>query len=253
MPTPNSQRLACWFLALIFAPATALADPNDEAKRHVASAAQAHKDGHYEAARIELEAAYALAPTPELLYALGQVHAKLGRCREATSYFQRFAAARNDPQVGRIVDQAIAACKPAVLPRSPDTAASGNTPAQGTAAPAPAARTEHPAWYDDSLGDGLVLGGVAIAAVGLVEYRGARSDLDAAEDRASTTTLARYHELVDDAHGKRTMSIVLVGTGGLVIAAGIARYVLSDRATEARGVGVAPAQGGGVISYAGRF
>jgi len=108
-------------------------------------------------------------------------------------------------------------------------------------------------WYKDKLGDGLVLGGLVASVIGLVEYRSALSDLDAAEDRSTTTTLDRYNELVDDAHGKRTTSILLVGAGTALIAAGVVRFVLLEGSTEARGVGVAPAHGGGVVTYGGRF
>src|SRR5690349_15566061 len=97
MTTP--QRLAWLFLALAVAPATARADNNDDAKAHVANATRAHKAGHYDEAQRELEAAYALDPDPAVLYALGQVHAKLGHCRESTTYFKRFAATQTDPQV----------------------------------------------------------------------------------------------------------------------------------------------------------
>ncbi|HEX7837482.1 MAG TPA: tetratricopeptide repeat protein [Kofleriaceae bacterium] len=250
MPTSISQRLAWLGLVLVLAPGAALADKNDDAKAHVAKASQAHKEGRYEEARAELEAAYALAPNPQLLYALGQVQTKLGNCQEATGYFQRFVATQNDPQIAKVVDQAIAACKPAAHPVAPDTAppapASASTPA-----PAPAQRES--AWYQDKLGDSLVLGGVALVVVGLVESRGALSDLDTAGDRGSTTTLMRYHDLVGDAHDKRTASIVLVGAGSLLIAGGVARYVLHGRGAEVRDVGVAPARGGGVVTYGGRF
>ncbi len=116
MLTSIPQRFAWWFLGLGLAPAIAHADPGEDAKAHVARATQAHKDGRYDDARVELEAAYALTPKPELLYALGQVHAKLGRCGDATAYFQRFVATQHDPQVAKVVDQAIAACKPAAPP-----------------------------------------------------------------------------------------------------------------------------------------
>ena len=126
-------------------------------------------------------------------------------------------------------------------------------PALSKSGVAPVAPPQRSAWYKDKLGDGLVLGGVAAVVVGLVEYRSALSDLDAAENRTHTTTLARYNQLVDRAHGKRTASIVLTGAGGALIAAGVARYILHDRSTEVRGVGVAPAHGGGVVTYLGRF
>jgi len=149
MPTSISQRLARWFLGaglgvglgLGLAPATARADPGDDARAHVAQATRAHKEGRYEDARVELEAAYVLAPKPELLYALGQIHAKLGRCRAAAAYFQRFAATQSDPQVAKVVDQAIAACKPAA-PRvaadaaSPAGSASGSPSGSASGSPA---------------------------------------------------------------------------------------------------------------------
>jgi tetratricopeptide (TPR) repeat protein len=299
--------------ALAIAPATAFAGRKDDAKAHVAKATRAHTDGRFDDARVELEAAYALDPRPDLLYALGQVHAKLGNCVEAKRYFKRFVAGQSDPQIARIVDQAIAACKPATVPEpqppspsvseripepdrppadrppedssppssgppsdrparpsspppSTDLPPPGSPPAQdrlsaATRHPSPFARTRtaraeaapRRPWYTDALGDALVLGGVAATVVGLVEYRSALSDLDAAEDHASTTSLARYHELVDDARGKRTTSIVLVGAGGALIAAGIVRYVLREDRTEVRTVGVAPARGGGVVTYEGSF
>jgi tetratricopeptide (TPR) repeat protein len=238
-------RLA-WFLGLGLglAPAIAHANPGDDAKAHVARATQAHKEGRFDDARVELEAAYALTPKPELLYALGQVHAKLGRCGDATAYFRRFAATQSDPQVARVIDQAIAACKSAAPP--PPAA----PPAAPASSPATAAPPEGTRWYHDKLGDGLVLAGVAATIFGLVEYRSAVSDLDAAE---AATTVTRYLELVGEAHDKRTTALVLTGVGGLLIAGGIVHYALHDRGAEARGVAVAPVPGGGLVTYGGRF
>jgi tetratricopeptide (TPR) repeat protein len=313
-PHRRSPRTLAWRSAaliaglaagLLCAPATALADKAEDAKAHVAKATRAHQEGRYDEARVELEAAYALAPRPELLYALGQVHAKLGNCREAATYFRRFAAAQSDPQVTKVVDQAIAACKPAPAaapvaePAAPALASHSSEPSASSAAPstgepapvsepprsAPPPAPDRPAaapasrpapshnqpfarartaptpvdpprprpWYKDKLGDGLVLGGIVAGVVGLVEYHSALSDLDAAEDRASTTTLAQYHDLLDSAHRQRTASIVLFGAGGALIAGGVVRYVLHGGDAEVRSVGVAPAHAGGVITYAGRF
>ena len=247
MATSNSQRLARWFFAVVLtvvlAPAAARADRSDEAKAHVAKATQAHKERRYDDARVELEAAYALTPKPELLYALGQVNAKLGRCAEAAASYRQFAASQSDPQVPKVVEQAITACTPAAPPATAPAA---------PPATEPAARSEPRPWYHDKLGDGLVLGGVVLGILGILEYGAARSDLDAAENHASTTTLARYHQLVDDARGERMTAIVLIGSGSLLIAAGIAHYVLHDRGTEVR-VGAAPVRGGGVVTYQGSF
>lgn len=281
------SRLRCWrsrrrfalpiALALALAPAGALAGNKEDARARVAKATRAHKDGRYDEARIELEAAYRLDPRPDLLYALGQIHAKLGNCREATAYFKRFVATQRDPQVGKVVDQAIAACQPPPPPRPPaasTSVASSDEPAAATDdppanRPVPRAtrsqpfgrtRTAPPAiapaslpWYRDKLGDGLLLGGIAAGVVGLIEYRAALSDLDAAEDRARTPTLAGYRELLDRASSKRTTSIVLFAAGGALITGGIVRFVLHDRASEAPDLAVVPAPGGGVLTYGGTF
>jgi tetratricopeptide (TPR) repeat protein len=276
MTTSIGRHLACLILVLAGAPTVAIADKADEAKAHVSSATRAHKQGNFEEARSELEAAYALDPRPDLLYALGQVNAKLGECREATSYFKRFVATQNDPQVAKVVDLAIAACKPAEpaperpsdarssdAQPTPDTASrapSASPPPETTSRPGPFGRTssapapvQRALWYKDKLGDGLVLGGVVAGVVGVVQYRSALSDLDEAEDRSSTTTLDRHGELVDSARGKRTTAVVLVGAGGALIAAGVVRFVLVDRNTEVRNVAIAPASGGAVVSYGGSF
>lgn len=280
-PCCPTFRARTWCLALpmlgaLFAPATALAGKKEDAKAHIARATRAHKEARYDDARAELETAYRLDPRPELLYAIGQVDAKLGHCDEAIVYYRRFAATQSDPQVARIVDQAITACTPApAAPGSatasaePPLADDGVAPADGAAprkpgvpqrasppatAPSVAAVASQPTpWYRDTVGDALVAGGAAAAIVGLLAYRSALSDLDAAGDRASAPTLERYHALVDRAHGKRTTSIVLAGAGGALITAGIVRYLVRSPALEHREVGIAPARGGGVVTYGGRF
>ncbi len=294
----SATRIPALLVALLVAPPAALADKKADARMHVARATQAHQDGRFDDARAELEAAYAVDPQPDLLYAIGQVHAKLGNCSHAITYYKLFVAVQKDPRIAKVVDQAISACKPtpgpAAAPPLPDTppppdaplppaviqvsppAADQRPPARAVkpprpadrvppptprsqpfarpaSAPAPVVVRRHAPWYQDKLGDGLMLGGIAATVVGLIEYRGALSDLDAAEDRASTTSLTRYYELVDNANSKRTTSIVLTGAGGTLIAAGIVRYVLHDRVTEFRTIGVAPANGGGVITYRGKF
>ena len=95
-----------------------------------------------------------------------------------------------------------------------------------------------------------MIGGIVAGAVGLLEYGSERADLDAAEDRSRTTTLARYRALVDGAHDKRTAALLLLGGGSALIAGGIVRYALHAGDAEVR-VTVAPLRGGGVMTYTG--
>jgi tetratricopeptide (TPR) repeat protein len=274
-------------LVLVLAASTALAapKPKEEAKRRIDRAAALHKEGKYDDALAELEAAYKLDPQVDLLFAIGQVYAKLGRCDEARTEFEQFAAKKKTKQASQIVEQAIAACIPKAPPVPPPVEpapASVTAPAaEPIPAPAPAlAPVAEPApvssspatfaaatsgsgpelhttvesaprpWYRDTLGDGLVLAGVAAAVVGFVEYHGATAKLDDAETASS---LAQYDQLVDDAHGQRTVSVVLFAGGAALVGAGIARYALHDRGRESHGVAVVPAHGGGLLTWTGGF
>jgi hypothetical protein len=46
---------------------------------------------------------------------------------------------------------------------------------------------------------------------------------------------------------------VLIAAGGALIAGGIVRFVLHDRNAEASRVAIAPARGGGVVTYGWGF
>jgi len=271
----KSFTLASLLLAL--ASVTAFAGPKQkqEAKRHIDRATKLHKDGKFDQALVELQAAYKLDPQIDLLYAIGQVYSKLGKCDDATKSFKEFAAKKKQADVAQIVDQAIATCKSAAPPPEPPpppapppspppepTPPPPPAPVQPAPPPAPppapvASVVTHPPpphtprpWYRDAVGDMLVGGGVASAIVGLVVYSQARSDLDAAE---TSSTLARYQDLVDQAQSKRTLSVVLIGGGAALVGAGLVRYMLHDRHHESHGVAVVPTSGGGLVTWTGGF
>lgn len=224
--------------------ATAHADPKAEAKVHVDAATAAHKQGDYTTALAELQTANRLDPQPDLLYAIGQVYAKLGRCAEATASYEDFRKTQKDPAIASVVDQAVAACKPREeTPVTPVTTA---------VAPPPPPEHHRSPWYTDKLGDALVIGGVVAGVVGLVVYRGATGKLDDAEGASS---LAAYNQLVDDAHNARTTSAILLAAGGALVVAGVVHYVLRDTGDDgaSAGVGMVPVSSGGMITFGGQF
>lgn len=280
----RSFAYAC-LIAVTASTAFAAPKPKEEAKRRIDRAATLHKQGKFDEALAELEAAYKLDPQVDLLFSIGQVYAKLGRCDEAHAKFDEFAAKKKSKEASAIVQQAIAACIPKAPPvPPPDVAAPA--PAAVVTAPTPAPEPEKPAqpvpppadeptppptfatatsgpapaqpatpsapraWYRDTLGDGLVLAGIAAVVVGGIEYHAATSKLDDAESAGS---LARYDQLVDDAHGKRTISVVLFAGGAALVGAGIVRYALHDRGHERASVAVVPAPGGGFVTFGGGF
>jgi len=220
-----------------------LAADADQAGPHIEKATLAHKEGRFADALVELQAAYAIDPRPELLYAIGQVQVKLGRCGDAISSYELYLATNPSERSAGATHQAIETCR-AQLAAAPPPPPAGPPP---SAAP-PSSRARP--WYTDKVGDALVLGGAVAGVFGVVIYVGARSDLDSAE---AAPTLTRYDELVDRARTKRAASVVLIGGGVALIGAGIVHYLVHDRATESRGVGVVPATGGGLVTWTGRF
>jgi len=132
-------------LAISLVSATAFAGHKQDAKKHVDKAMKAHAEGKFDVALTELRAAYKLDPQADLLYAMGQVYSKLGRCTDATESFEKFRKAKkNDATIGKVVDEAIAACKPADTPFSDSHPAEGTTaePAKTEAATTEPAKTE---------------------------------------------------------------------------------------------------------------
>lgn len=105
-------------------------------------------------------------------------------------------------------------------------------------------------WYRDVLGDVLVVGGAASLVLGGLAYKAAVSDLDTAE---TVQTHERYVELVDGAQTKRLIGVALIGGGAVLVTAGVLRFMLRDKHTEVRRVGMTPAHGGGLFTWTRSF
>jgi hypothetical protein len=237
---------------LLLAASPALADPKAESKKHVDKATKAHADGKFDVALNELTLAYTLDPQPMLLYAIGQVHVKLGHCSEAIDFYQRFLA--SNPGAGPAAEarEAIETCKnepPPVEEAPPQPPPPAQPQPQLPPPPPPPPPPTTPAFYTDVLGDALVGAGLVSAVVGIVEYKAALSDLDTADKQ---TTYGAHQKYVNDANGARTLSLVFGLGGAALVGAGIAHYVLHDR-SESHGVAIVPARGGGLVTWSGRF
>src|SRR5262245_53090659 len=108
------------------------ANPKREARQHVERATQHHKAGEFAEALEELETAYKLDPKPDLLYAIGQVHVKLGQCTEAIRFYERFLATRPARGAASLARQAIQVCKtapPPAIESKPEPAVESSRPA----------------------------------------------------------------------------------------------------------------------------
>jgi tetratricopeptide (TPR) repeat protein len=286
----TSTLLACLALAFVLAaPRAADAGPKQEAKAHIKRATEAHKAGDHDKALKELQAAYGLDPQPQLLYAIGQIYTKLGKCSEASEAYLRFLATGTDAKTAQVVKQAIDACKAPAPPPPTETeqikdsevppGAPGKTdpppvkndppvvnddpppkktppPKKVAVAPGPDESRPPPMsdqtspWYRDVLGDVLVVGGVTSLVLGGLAYRAARADLDTAEKAPDHE---KYEEILEGARTKRLVGVALLGGGTVFVTAGVLRFMLRDRRTEVRRVGIAPTSGGGLLTWTRSF
>jgi len=229
----------------------------DDAKPHIERATELHKEGKYTEALDELRLAYRLDPQPNLLYAIAQIHVKLGKCPEAITYYEQFLATEPAAGPAAAARQAIDVCKstpppPEVTPEpTPPTPPPDPTPPAPTPTPPPGpTATGVTPLYKDPIGAALVGAGVVAGVVGIVLYRGARSDLDQAE---SATTYQDSEQLVDDSHRKRTFAAIAGGGALVLVGAGVIHMVVRDRGSDERSVAITPATGGALVTWGGRF
>ena len=261
-------------LAIVALPVSALADARSEAKDKIKRATELHGEGKFAEALEQMTLAYTLDPQPDLLYAIGQLHVKLGQCDEATLFYKRFLGTKPKKGPASAAKEAIASCKkvakqekvdkpdkaPPVEPEPPP--ADPEPPPAPSPDPGPFAgpsgradvstKVERRPWYTDVLGDLFVASGAVAGVAAVFMYRGALSDLDEAE---SATTWDRADELDASARSKRLWAVGL-GAGAVVLTgAGVARYIWGDRTKkEKRELVIAPnAAGGGVVGVRGSF
>lgn len=229
----------------------AAADAKSEAKVHVDRAQTLHGEGKLPEALAELKEAYVLDPRPELLFAIGQIHVGLGQCTEAITYYERYLGTKPETEAASVTHEAIKACKEkpdAFVKPEPKPEPPKPEPTPEPKPPPP----QMPAWYSDVVADALIGGGVICGVVAVLSYGSARSDRSAADD---VTSFQRYSDLIDDANGKRNVAIVFGVAGAGLVAGGVVKWMLRERAYHKRSNewAIAPAPSGGVLSFARRF
>ena len=167
---PMNLRSAVVTVALALGAATVEAQPVD----HAALGAQYAADGKYDDALRELELAYRETATPQLLYAMGRVHALRGDCVRALDHFRRFLATAPGPRSTEAANAEIARCAPP--PPDPTDGDAGvgppPDPPPPDPPPPPAARPGFASAlaHDRFAQIGLVAGVVAAGAGGYALY-----------------------------------------------------------------------------------
>jgi tetratricopeptide (TPR) repeat protein len=221
-------------LALLAAcPAAAPAQPARPPSRAVAELLERglrhYERQQYDDARRDLEAAFALEPRPEVLYALGQTWRMLGDCRRATRYYQLYLEVSPTGKRALAARLNVERCRPALQQSPRPEAAAPPASAPALTAPMPPPRPGPPArgpWTRDWIGHGLAATGLAALGAGLGVWLSGRAD--AAQARRSS----RYDVFLDRTDAARTKQIVAVSlgaSGGALLVGGVLHYLLRPR------------------------
>src|SRR5256885_1951185 len=83
------------------------ADPKAEAKERFEHATKLFQAGRFAEALDEMTLAYTLDPQPDYLYGIAQANVRLGRCKQAITYYARFLETKPKPAVATATRKAI--------------------------------------------------------------------------------------------------------------------------------------------------
>lgn len=253
-------RLAVVLAALALA-APAAADPGwsgtvPAKARALAERGRAlHDAGDYASAIAAFNQAYAMAPSPALLFNLAQAYRLAGNCDDAALMYQRYLATNPTPE-GR----ALAATHLANVERCMHKLGLGipvQTASVTVTKPSVVLTDNAPprrASLQKDIGLGVALGG-GVALAGALYYaldaNTASSDVSDAYAKGKGNG-KNVGELDDRGHDSERKARILAVGGGLGVATGVVLYVLGRRA-EASPVAITPTAGGARVSMGWSF
>lgn len=107
-------------LVLAAAPVVAQPAPPPETRGHIDAGLAKYDRGDYNAAIIELEAAYRLDPQPRFLFAIAQAKRLAGHCDEALPMYEHYLATEPGDLQVEATETGIALCKEALAARERD-------------------------------------------------------------------------------------------------------------------------------------
>jgi tetratricopeptide (TPR) repeat protein len=221
--------------------AAQLADANPVAKQRVDAGVDAYKAGDYETAISEFQAAYAMDPDPNVLYALAQANRLGGHCEDAVALYQRYIQSKPTKDQRVAAENGISLCEQQrpwpqkeKLPPTTTTAPTTTTPSPVETRPpvtepvretpailTPAVEDRPRPWYSDRLGAALTIGGVVSIGTGVTFLVLAGRSEDAA---ARESARANFVDRLDEATLRRRIGYTAIGVGSALAIAGIVRY-----------------------------
>jgi len=228
--------------------ADAHAEPDDVPARARALAEQgkaAHERGDYATAIASFQAAYALAPTPALVFNIAQAYRLSGDCVDAALLYKRFLETDPAPEARSVAEAHLATvqrCDRAEAPKEVAfTAASIDPHAQRHA-------------IERDTGIGLAAAGLVALGLGTYFAVGAHDAANTVSDGYAHG--ATWNAIADEnARGERdeTRARYLMIGGGAAVAGGAVLYILGRRTERAAPVAIVPARGGARVSWSWQF
>jgi hypothetical protein len=196
-----------------------------EARGHFDQGMALYAARDFRAAARELEAAYALEPRREILFAQAQATRLAEDCPAALPLYQRFLDTQPPAQQIEATRIAVTRCQAAeAAPRSPALPAAPVAIARATAPPV--AGPPRPPFYRDARGNLLVGAGLVAAGVGAALMASA-----AALDRSARgeTVLGDYGDVRQSAERRWRIGLGAVVVGAALAVAGAGRYLWVSR------------------------
>jgi len=243
---------------LLLAVRSAYAAPGsvpDKARQLADKGRTSHEAGDYGAAISAYTEAYAIAPSPALLFNLAQAYRLRGSCDDAALMYRRYLDTAPGPDARMIAEGHLATverCAHKIALSIPLDAE------ERAAVPVVAKQQdiarEEPGLLTQRIGIALVVGG-GLALAGATYYaldaRSAEADVeDGYQMGGNGRDLAPI-----DARGERSAKLATwlgIGGGALVVG-GVTTYLLGRRAERAMPIAFAPRKGGAEVSFAWRF
>jgi hypothetical protein len=233
----------------------------DAAKPHL-DAAKMHFDlQEYEAAERELKQAYRFDPRPDILYAIAQAQRLDGDCASAIRSYQAFVRTGPPADQAELARGHIARCRETLAgrqrrapPPRPGSVRAASPAGVRPAAALPRRRDPAPeprGWIRNWVGHGLVLGGAAALAGGIVLARAGNAEIRGIDAAPSYEEYLERAASEDAAARKRTIGLATAGTGGALVVSGLLCYWLMGE--DGTDVAISPIAGGGALTLAGRF
>jgi tetratricopeptide (TPR) repeat protein len=219
-----------------------------------------HDRGEYGRAVDSFQAAYVLAPSPALLFNLGQAYRLKGDCDNALLMYRAFLRSRPAPQLQDIARAHLGSVEKCASPEvmGRPAGATAATPATSAVTTSGSDRGREPGRALRRSGViTAISGGVLLGLAGYFAYRAADAN-DEVEERYGRGVKWRDLEELD-ASGDRDNKLAtgLAVTGGVAVITGSVLYLVGwrqgERAERRPMMSFAPARGGGAVRLAWTF